>query len=123
MQPLSPTGWGYPDWLDNDQGPVVQVYAEPPGLLLERPQRSLVGFARVALGPGDCRRLQLLIPLRQLAYFDEASSHFLLEAGCHRLRVGQHSEDGGGCWRSIARQRIWAPDQPLPSRRCSRRRL
>lgn len=74
---------------------VVQVYAEPPGLVLERPQRSLVGFARVALGPGDCRRLQLLIPLRQLAYFDEASSHFWLEAGCHRLRVGQHSEDGG----------------------------
>ena len=75
---------------------VVQVYAEPPGLVLERPQRSLVGFARVALGPGDCRRLQLLIPLRQLAYFDEASSHFWLEAGCHRLRVGQHSDDGGG---------------------------
>lgn len=74
---------------------VVQVYAEPPGLVLERPQRSLVGFARVALEPGDCRRLQLLIPLRQLAYFDEASSHFWLESGCQRLRVGQHSEDGG----------------------------
>jgi len=74
---------------------VVQVYAEPPGLVLERPQRSLVGFARAALEPGDCRRLQLLIPLRQLAYFDEVSSHFWLESGCHRLRVGQHSEDGG----------------------------
>ena len=74
---------------------VVQVYAEPPALVLERPRRSLVGFARAALEPGDCRRLQLLIPLRQLAYFDEVSSHFWLEAGCHRLRVGEHSEDGG----------------------------
>jgi len=74
---------------------VVQVYVEPPGLALERPRRSLVGFARALLESGDSRRLHLVIPLRHLAYFDECSGRFWLEAGCHRLRVCQHSEDEG----------------------------
>ena len=74
---------------------VVQVYVEPPGLALERPGRTLVGFGRVALEPGGSQRLCLPIPLRRLAYFDEATSHFRLEAGLHRLHVAQHSEDEG----------------------------
>ncbi|MCX5941070.1 MAG: glycoside hydrolase family 3 C-terminal domain-containing protein [Cyanobium sp. LacPavin_0818_WC50_MAG_67_9] len=74
---------------------VVQVYVEPPGLVLERPRRTLVGFGRVSLEPGGCQRLSLAIPLRRLAYFDEASSRFWLEAGTHRLRLAQHSEDAG----------------------------
>jgi beta-glucosidase len=74
---------------------VVQVYAEPPGVAVERPRRTLVGFGRVSLEPGGCRRLSLQIPLRRLAYFDEASSCFRLETGLHRLRFAQHSEDDG----------------------------
>jgi len=74
---------------------VVQVYVEPPGVVLERPRRTLVGFGRVALEPGASRRLSLAIPLRRLAYFDAASSCFRLEAGLHRLRLAQHSEDDG----------------------------
>ncbi|MCP9890951.1 glycoside hydrolase family 3 C-terminal domain-containing protein [Cyanobium sp. Aljojuca 7D2] len=74
---------------------VVQVYVEPPGLALERPRRTLVGFGRLALEPGGSQRLCLPIPLRRLAYFDEATSHFWLEAGPHRLHVAQHSEDEG----------------------------
>ena len=74
---------------------VVQVYVEPPGLALERPRRTLVGFGRLALEPGGSQRLCLPIPLRRLAYFDEATSHFWLEAGLHRLHLAQHSEDEG----------------------------
>jgi beta-glucosidase len=74
---------------------VVQVYVEPPGLVLERPRRTLVGFGRVSLEPGGCQRLRLAIPLRRLAYFDQATSRFWLEAGTHRLRFAQHSEDAG----------------------------
>ncbi len=74
---------------------VVQVYVEPPGVVVERPRRTLVGFGRVALEPGGSQRLILVIPLRRLAYFDETSSRFWLEPGCHRLRMAQHSEDPG----------------------------
>ena len=74
---------------------VVQVYVEPPGLVLDRPVRTLVGFGRAGLEPGGCRRLRLAIPLRRLAYFDEVTSRFWLEAGPHQLRFAQHSEDAG----------------------------
>lgn len=74
---------------------VVQVYLEPPGQALERPRRTLLGFGRLDLEPGCSQRLRLSIPARRLAYFDEATSHFWLEAGSHRLRFAQHSEDEG----------------------------
>jgi len=74
---------------------VVQVYAEPPGTLVERPARMLVAFQRFELEPGRSRRLSLAIDLLRLAYFDEASDGFRLEPGPHRLVVARHAEDEG----------------------------
>jgi len=74
---------------------VVQVYLEPPGLLLERPRRTLAAFERLPLHPGEQRRLSLRIPLRQLACFDPQRDAFVLEAGVHRLVVARHAEDPG----------------------------
>ncbi|MFO8237357.1 MAG: fibronectin type III-like domain-contianing protein, partial [Prochlorococcaceae cyanobacterium] len=85
---------------------VVQVYLEPPGLGLERPPRTLVGFERLELAVGERRRLQLTLPLRRLAVFDEARDGFMLEPGDHRLVLARHAEDPGlalnlplpACW-------------------------
>jgi beta-glucosidase len=74
---------------------VVQVYLEPPGRLVERPARLLVGFQRLELEPGQAQRLTLAIALRRLAYFDENADAFLLEPGLHRLVVARHAEDEG----------------------------
>jgi beta-glucosidase len=74
---------------------VVQVYLEAPGLWVERPRRTLVGFRRLELAAGTCRRLRLAIPLRRLAFFDEARDGFMLEPGDHRLVVARHGEDPG----------------------------
>jgi len=40
---------------------VVQVYASVPGSAYERPPRRLVGFARVRLGAGESKRLEIAI--------------------------------------------------------------
>jgi beta-glucosidase len=74
---------------------VVQVYLEPPGVVLERPRRSLVAFQRVSLEPDETRRLTLTIPLRRLAYFAAERDSFALEAGLHRLVVAPHAEAPG----------------------------
>jgi beta-glucosidase len=74
---------------------VVQAYLEPPGEAAERPPRTLVGFARVNLGPGRSQRLLIRIPLRRLAWFDETCDGFVLEGGRHRLLVARHAEDAG----------------------------
>ena len=74
---------------------VIQVYAEPPGRLLERPGRSLIGFQRLSLQAGEQQRLSLAIPLLRLAYFDAAAAGFLLEPGRHGIRIARHAEDDG----------------------------
>ncbi len=80
---------------DAEAAEVLQVYLEPPGALMERPPRTLVGFQRLALEPGEQRSLSLVIPLRRLACFDEARDGFVLEAGRHRLVVARHADDPG----------------------------
>ncbi|MFU8885087.1 MAG: beta-glucosidase family protein [Cyanobacteriota bacterium] len=74
---------------------VLQVYLEPPGLLMERPPRTLVAFQRLELEPGEQRRIHLVIPLRRLACFDEGRDGFVLEAGPHRLVAARHADDPG----------------------------
>jgi beta-glucosidase len=74
---------------------VLQVYLEPPGLLMERPPRILVAFQRLELEPGEQRRISLEIPLRRLACFDAERDDFVLEAGRHRLVAARHADDPG----------------------------
>jgi beta-glucosidase len=74
---------------------VLQVYLEPPGLLMERPPRTLVAFQRLELKPGEQRQIHLEIPLRRLACFDEARDGFVLEAGRHWLVAARHADDPG----------------------------
>jgi beta-glucosidase len=74
---------------------VVQVYVEPPAVAVERPERFLAGFARLALRPHQAERVVIPIPLRRLAYFDESRDAFVVEGGEHRVRVARHAEDEG----------------------------
>lgn len=74
---------------------VVQVYLEPPGQLMERPRRCLVGFQRLELRPAERRQIHLRIPLRRLACFSERRDGFVLESGLHRLVAAQHADDPG----------------------------
>ena len=74
---------------------VVQVYVEPPGRVVERPARLLVGFGRLQLEPGAAQRLTLAIAWQRLAYFDEGADGFRLEPGRHRLVVARHAEAEG----------------------------
>lgn len=74
---------------------VVQIYAEPPGKAVKRPRRSLVGFRRLSLQPGQSERVAIQIPLRRLAWFDASHDAFVVEGGRHRLVVALHAEDEG----------------------------
>jgi beta-glucosidase len=98
--PQDGQGWVELTLSASNKGPmeaaeVVQVYLEPPGLLLERPQRALVAFQRLSLPAGEQRRLVMMIPLRQLAFFDRQRDAFVVEEGVHRLVVACHAEDPG----------------------------
>ncbi|HNJ67613.1 MAG TPA: fibronectin type III-like domain-contianing protein, partial [Microthrixaceae bacterium] len=52
-----------------------------------RPDRQLVGFARVPLVVGEARTVQFTLHPSRLAFFDD-SFDFVCEPGSYRLEVG-----------------------------------
>ena len=69
---------------------VPQLYlTEAPG---ERRKR-LLGFERVALAPGESRRVTLTADPRLLAHFDGAQGQWRLTEGVHRVALGKSADD------------------------------
>jgi beta-glucosidase len=71
---------------------VVQLYVRDEVASVARPDRQLVGFARVPLGPGERRRVRFLVPPSRLAFYD-ADMRFVVEPGAVRVIIGASSAD------------------------------
>jgi beta-glucosidase len=71
---------------------VVQLYASDLVASVARPELSLIGFVRVALGPGQRRRVRFEVHPSRLAFFDEAM-RFVVEPGQFRFSVGASAGD------------------------------
>ena len=72
---------------------VVQVYAGPVDGGAERPDRRLVGFARVVVPPGGTTTCRLTIPVGRLAI--RVDGNWTIEPGDHPLTVALHAADPG----------------------------
>jgi beta-glucosidase len=70
---------------------VVQLYVGYPETAVERPVRELKAFERVSLQPGETRRVTFAVPVRRLAYWDEARDRWWVEATRHTLHAGPSS--------------------------------
>jgi len=73
---------------DGDE--VVQLYARDEVASVARPDRQLVGFARVPLRAGESRRVSFEVHPSRLAYFDE-SMDLVCEPGVFTFEVGGHA--------------------------------
>ena len=71
---------------------VVQVYIAVPASRVERAPKELKAFRRVGLKSGETKTIQVDIPAKVLAYYDEQSG-WTVEPTSYRLIVGQHSLD------------------------------
>ena len=73
---------------------VAQVYVQAPKGKLAKPTQELKAFAKTReLKPGESQVLTMVIPVRDLASFDEAGSQWLTEAGTYTFRIGNSSRD------------------------------
>ncbi|MFB6489637.1 MAG: glycoside hydrolase family 3 N-terminal domain-containing protein [Thermoproteus sp. AZ2] len=71
---------------------VAQVYVSAPKGRVEKPAQELKAFRKTRLlRPGEGERIELSIPLRDLASFD--GSQWVAEAGEYEVRVGASSRD------------------------------
>jgi beta-glucosidase len=69
---------------------VVQVYAERPDSVVDRPVRWLVGFAAARVPAGQRAQVLLSVPTRRLAYWQDGWRY---EPGTYQLRVGTSAVD------------------------------
>jgi beta-glucosidase len=72
---------------------VVQLYVTHPGSSVERSERELKGFAKVALGPGETQTVEIAVPVNDLAYYDVSQSAWTLEGLEHEVHAGTSSRD------------------------------
>jgi len=63
-----------------------------PGSIVERAPQELKAFKRVSVQPGETQTVRLVIPGRDLAYYNPELG-WRLEPAEYVLRVGQHSLD------------------------------
>jgi beta-glucosidase len=70
---------------------VAQLYVSDGHASVPRPAKELRGFAKVALAPGETRRVMLPLDLRALAWFDVAGRQWRADAGTFTVRVGGSS--------------------------------
>jgi len=72
---------------------VVQVYVRDVDASVARPVRELKGFAKVALEPGESRRVTVDLDQRAFSFWSQLLGKWVVEAGDFSIEVGRHSRD------------------------------
>ena len=72
---------------------VVQLYVHRVDAKVEWPAKELKAFQRVSLGAGESKTVTLEIPVKDLRYWNEATSAWDLEHGQLQLLLGSASDD------------------------------
>ena len=72
---------------------VVQLYVSDTEASSPRPAKELKAFAKVALEPGESRKITLTLDARSFAFFRAEARHWLVESGEFTLSAGQSSAD------------------------------
>jgi beta-glucosidase len=72
---------------------VVQLYVKHLHSKVERPREELKGFQRVTIKPNETRTVQIPLKASTLAYWDEKSGGFEVEAEPVKVMVGSSSAD------------------------------
>ena len=60
---------------------------------VQRPEKELKAFAKVALQPGERKTVTLLLNRESLANFDDRSHEWVAEAGTFEVLIGASSRD------------------------------
>lgn len=68
---------------------VAEVYVGEPGAKIQRPVRELKGFAKVALKPGETRRVSIQLDRRAFSYYDAPAHRWTADPGDFTISVGR----------------------------------
>ena len=74
-------------------GEVVQVYIGCPDSKVTRPIKELKAFDKVFLAKGEKMKVELSVPLQELAYYNVSLREWIVENGRYNILVGASSQD------------------------------
>jgi len=72
---------------------VAQMYVHQVKSNVVQPIKSLRGFQRVVLEPGETKHITLALPVSQLSYYDVATHKFVVAPGMFNVMIGSSSDD------------------------------
>jgi len=72
---------------------VAQLYTHQLKSTVIQPFKSLRGFERVTLQPGESKNIRFTLPAQQLAFYDVRTKTFVVEPGTFAILVASSSED------------------------------
>ena len=72
---------------------IVQVYVRDQKSGLQRPDKELKGFAKVALQPGETKRVSIQLDFRAFAFYHPAYKQWITEDGDFDILVGASAGD------------------------------
>ncbi len=76
-----------------DGAEVVQVYVGKPNSNIERAKKELRGFQKVAVKRGAAEKVEINIPVENLAFFNAEKHAWEVESGDYTVYVGTASDD------------------------------
>ncbi|KAM0278146.1 hypothetical protein ACHAQH_005344 [Verticillium albo-atrum] len=74
-------------------GTLIQVYVGSGESNPEQPVKSLVGFSKVRLEPGQSQTVSLSVPSRDLGRFDEQCGKWVITKGTYVFTVGRSAAE------------------------------
>jgi beta-glucosidase len=72
---------------------IVQLYITDKESTLQRPEREMKKFAKVALDPGEEKQLVFTLNARDFSYYDGRRGMWIAESGEYKIAVGASSRD------------------------------
>ncbi|MBV9543800.1 MAG: glycoside hydrolase family 3 C-terminal domain-containing protein, partial [Chloroflexi bacterium] len=78
---------------ERDGQAVVQVYVRDVESSIERPDKQLGAFEKVALAAGEKRTVEVMLPRRAFAYWSVEAHGWVVEPGEFEILVGASSRD------------------------------
>lgn len=75
---------------------VVQVYVRDPKSTLQKPEKELKAFTKVALAPGESKTVTLELMPKDFASYDTALQQWTIEPGTYEILVGDSSRRDHG---------------------------
>jgi len=78
---------------NRDGKEVVQLYVSKKDSKVERAAQELKGFEKTMVKAGETKSLNIIVPVKELAYYDVGLKKWVVESGTYNFRIGNSSRD------------------------------